>query len=119
MRCFHCKRTIAAGAEAQKMIVEYQQRDQSVRTFGYLMPDGPLTAATGQILRGWHGKCFHIVRKRQNRADNAAGQARASLAQVQDTRSRDPGHVEPEERDWREHVAVDVNDIATGGTSVD
>lgn len=73
MRCCNCKRPIAAGAEAQKMIVEYVQGDGTVKVFGYLMADGPLSAATGQLKAGWHHKCFHIVRKREARGDALTG----------------------------------------------
>ncbi len=73
MRCTHCKRPIAAGVEAQKMIVEYRQGDATTRIFGHLMSDGPLSAATGQLLRGWHHKCFHIVRKREAKGDAVTG----------------------------------------------
>lgn len=55
------------------MIVAYRQPDGSTKIFGHLMPDGPLTAATGQLLRGWHSKCFHIVRKREARGDAVTG----------------------------------------------
>lgn len=73
MRCSHCKSPVAAGAEARKMIVEYSQPDGSTRIFGYQMADGPLSAATGQILRGWHHKCYHVVRKREARGDAVTG----------------------------------------------
>ncbi len=73
MKCCVCKNNIPAGAAAQKMIVEYEQADGSVLIFGYMMPDGPLTAATGRILRGYHGKCFWVVRKREARGDAVTG----------------------------------------------
>ncbi len=68
MKCTSCKINIPAGSAAAKMIVEYQQPDGSTRFFGYQMPDGPLSAATGYILRGFHHKCFHALRKRAARA---------------------------------------------------
>lgn len=55
------------------MIVEYRQADGTAKVFGYMMSDGPLTAATGQILRGWHHKCFHAVRKREARGNAVTG----------------------------------------------
>lgn len=73
MKCHVCKRNIAAGAEAQKMIVEYRQDDGSTLIFGYLMQAGPKAAATGQLVRGWHHKCYHIVRKREARGEGAEG----------------------------------------------
>lgn len=51
------------------MIVEYEQDDGSSKIFGYSMPDGPLTRATGQILRAYHHKCFWTIRKREHRGD--------------------------------------------------
>lgn len=59
------------------MIVEYQQSDGSALVFGYMMADGPLTSATGQILRAWHHKCFHIARKREARGDAVTGRVLA------------------------------------------
>ena len=58
MRCCHCKRLVAAGVEAQKMIVEYLQPGDTTKLFGHLMPDGPLSAATGMSrMRGCCCKC--------------------------------------------------------------
>lgn len=58
---------IAAGIEARKMIVAYDQIDGTVKVFGYQMPDGPISAATGSLKHGWHHKCFHVARKREAR----------------------------------------------------
>lgn len=73
MKCSSCKRNIAAGAEAQKMIVEYVQDDGSSKIFGYMMSDGPLSSATGRILRAWHHKHYHVERKREARGDALTG----------------------------------------------
>lgn len=73
IKCCHCKGNIAAGVEAQKMIVEYVQPDGANKIFGYMMPDGPLSAATGRIVRAWHHKHYHIVRKREARGDAVTG----------------------------------------------
>lgn len=77
MKCSSCKRNIAAGAEAQKMIVEYVQGDGSTRIFGYMMADGPLSEATGRILRAWHHKHYHVERKREARGDALTGRVLA------------------------------------------
>jgi len=69
MRCASCHRNIAAGAEAQKMVVEYRQPDDSIKIFGYQMPDGPLSAATGRLVRGLHSKCFWVSKKREAKGD--------------------------------------------------
>jgi hypothetical protein len=79
MRCCVCKRLIASGVEATKMIVEYRQPDASTILFGLGTPGGPLSGATGQILRGWHSKCFHVVRKREQRGDTVTGRVLAGL----------------------------------------
>lgn len=55
------------------MIVEYQQPDGSTLLFGYMMSDGPLSKATGQMLRGWHGKCYWIAKKREARGGSVTG----------------------------------------------
>jgi hypothetical protein len=73
MRCTSCQRSVAAGVEAQKMIVEYRQADGASRLFGYMMSDGPLTAASGQMVRGWHHKCFWIAKKREARGGTVTG----------------------------------------------
>lgn len=77
MRCTSCQRNVAAGVEAQKMIVEYQQGDGTSRLFGYMMSDGPLTAATGQMVRGWHHKCYWIAKKREARGGRVTGRVMA------------------------------------------
>lgn len=77
MKCCACKRNIAAGVDATKMIVEYQQSDGTTKIFGYMMPDGPLAAATGQILRAWHHKHYHVERKREARGDAVTGRVLA------------------------------------------
>lgn len=73
MRCTVCKKDIPSGAEARKMIAEYTQDDGTTKVFGYLMHDGELSAATGRLIRGWHHKCFHVVRKREARGDQVTG----------------------------------------------
>lgn len=73
MRCNLCKRPIASGVEARKMIVEFTQPNRTTKLFGYQMPDGELTAATGVLFRGWHNRCFHVVRKRAARGDVVSG----------------------------------------------
>lgn len=73
MRCTGCHRNVAAGVEAQKMIVEYLQGDGTSRLFGYMMSDGPLTSATGQMVRGWHHKCYWVAKKREAKGDAVTG----------------------------------------------
>jgi len=77
VKCCDCKRNIAAGVAAAKMVVEYLQADGTVKVFGFQMPDGPLTAATGSLLHGHHAKCYHMVRKRQARGDAVTGRVLA------------------------------------------
>lgn len=73
MRCTSCQRNIAAGVEAAKMIVAYRQDDGGTRIFGYGMSDGTLATARGQMIKGWHHKCFHVERKRAARGDSVSG----------------------------------------------
>lgn len=73
MRCHECHRNIAAGVEAQKMVVEYQQPDGSTRIHGLGMPDGPLTTTTGRMVRGSHSKCWWIAKKREAKGDEVTG----------------------------------------------
>jgi hypothetical protein len=55
------------------MIVEYRQADATTRIHGYMMSDGPLSAATGRMVRGWHHKCYWIATKREARGDAVTG----------------------------------------------
>ena len=55
------------------MIVQCRQGDGSLRVFGYMMSDGPLSAASGRIVKGWHHKCFWVARKREARGDQVSG----------------------------------------------
>lgn len=55
------------------MVVEYVQDDGSSLFYGFMMPAGPLTAATGRLLHGYHFKCFHVVRKREARGNAVTG----------------------------------------------
>lgn len=73
LRCCVCLRNIAAGAEAQKMIIEYQQADGGLKLFGFEMPDGPITGATGAMVRAWHAKHFWMAKKREAKGDAVTG----------------------------------------------
>lgn len=55
------------------MVVEYQQADGSTSLNGYMMPDGPIAAATGAMLRGWHSRCYWIAKKREAKGDAVTG----------------------------------------------
>lgn len=79
MKCHSCHRNIPAGVAAEKMIIEYLQGDGSTKVFGYMMPAGRLSEATGRILRGYHHKCYWIRRKRENRGDPVSGRVVGSL----------------------------------------
>lgn len=73
MKCHHCKRTIASGAEAQKMICGYLQDDGACVYYGHGMHAGALSKATGRLAEAWHHKCYHVVRKREARGDAITG----------------------------------------------
>lgn len=55
------------------MIVEYQQADTSSKLFGYMMSEGPIAAATGAMVRGWHHKCYWIAKKREAKGNAVTG----------------------------------------------
>lgn len=82
MKCDSCHRNIAAGVAAAKMIIEYLQPDGSIKTFGYMMPDGRLSQATGRILRGYHSKCWWIKTKRAARGDLATVPSGYDIEQI-------------------------------------
>lgn len=67
MKCIDCRRSIAAGIEAQRMVCEYLQADGTVKIFGLQMSDGPLSQATGRLLTGHHNRCYWAATKRRAR----------------------------------------------------
>lgn len=73
MKCGECRRSIAAGIEAKRMICEYQQDDGTTKLFGHQMPDGALDKATGRLVTGWHNRCYWALRKRAARDSTQAG----------------------------------------------
>lgn len=75
MKCEECRRSVAAGIEAQRMVAEYLQDDGTAKLFGHQMPGGPIAKATGRLVNGWHNRCFHARRRRQARDDAAASRA--------------------------------------------
>lgn len=77
MKCAHCKKPIAAGVEAIKLIVAYADEHGNETFYGYGMPAGPITNANGRPLHGYHHKCFHILRKREARGDPVSGRVLA------------------------------------------
>ncbi len=137
MKCGECRRSIAAGIEAKRMICEYLQSDGTTKVFGLQMPDGPLTQATGQLTRGWHNRCYWALRKRnlrdssiadlaaamsipeeearrlvtgpqQHTFDPAEMQARAMLRRIVDRRQADPGFAQPQPSDWRDQTEANL-----------
>lgn len=60
------------------MIIEYRQSDGTSKWFGYMMPDGPINTATGQMVRGFHSKCFWIAKKREAKGDAVTGRVVSS-----------------------------------------
>lgn len=55
------------------MVVEYRRSDGTLKLHGYMMPDGPISTATGALVRGWHHKCFWIAKKREAKGDAVTG----------------------------------------------
>jgi hypothetical protein len=125
MKCIECRSTIASGIQAQRMICAYLQDDETTKLFGHQMPDGPIAAATGRLLHGWHNHCFHAQRKRQARGEvrpmlevmaeehdpevlAAEMAARAELRRITDRRRFDPGYNEPVVADWREQNEAEI-----------
>lgn len=71
------------------MIVEYRQADDTTKIFGYMMSDGPLTAATGRMVRGWHHKCYWVAKKRAARGDAVTGRVVSGAPTAYDTGDMD------------------------------
>ena len=61
--------------EEQKRVEYHRQPDESVKVFGYQMPDGPLSAATGPLVKVIHSKHYWAERKAANRGGPHAGGA--------------------------------------------
>lgn len=66
------------------MIVEYQQSDGSLKLFGHGMTDGLLSNATGRMVKGWHGKCYWVAKKRAARGDEVTGRVIANTPTAYD-----------------------------------
>jgi hypothetical protein len=75
MRCQVCKRQIRRGVEEQKRVQYHLQPDGSEKIFGYQMPDGPLTSATGPLVRVMHSIHYWADVKNASRGDSHAGGA--------------------------------------------
>lgn len=84
MKCDSCHRSIASGVDAQKMICEYQQSDGTIKIYGFMMSDGPLNKATGRLVRGWHHKHYHQLRKRTAKGDAVTGRVMPSIPTAYD-----------------------------------
>lgn len=67
MKCGVCRRDIRRGAEEQKRVEYHRQADGTVKVFGYQMPDGPLAAATGPLVKVIHSKHYWAAVKDQAR----------------------------------------------------
>ena len=69
IKCATCHRPITT-AEAVRRAEYRLQRDSTIKVFGHGMPDGPLSAAAGQLIKVKHSGCYHADRKREQRAAN-------------------------------------------------
>lgn len=75
MTCSVCKRPIRRGVEEQKRVQYHRQADGEVKIFGYQMPDGPLSEATGPLVRVEHSKHYWARVKDERRGGPHAGGA--------------------------------------------
>lgn len=53
------------------MVAEYQQEDGEILTFGVGQPAGLIAAATGRLVRVYHGQHYRLAFKRENRGGDA------------------------------------------------
>lgn len=67
MRCAECKLLIRRGVEEQKRVEYHLMPDGSVKVFGYQMPDGPLSAATGTLVKVIHSRHYWANTKAASR----------------------------------------------------
>lgn len=86
MRCNPCQQPIRPGAEERKRVewhvVFNEARGNEVRVFGENMPDGPLSQATGRLLKVAHSKCYWAEWKRVNRGGDAKQGTRPGLVDI-------------------------------------
>lgn len=68
MKCDTCHRPVRGGQEALRRAEYRRQPNGTVKVFGAGMPDGPLSAATGQLEKVKHNGCYHADRKRAQRS---------------------------------------------------
>lgn len=72
VKCADCKLEIRRGAEEHKRVEFRLMPDKSIKIFGWQMPDGPLTAAFGPLVKVLHSKCYWAGVKAKRREDAAA-----------------------------------------------
>lgn len=81
-RCFSCQGVIRPGMEMAKRVEFWQQPDTTVKVFGENMPDGPLSAATGTLVRIQHQKEYWAQTKRGRRGGDAVQGTRPGLVDI-------------------------------------
>jgi hypothetical protein len=90
-----CRQQIRRGAEEQKRVEYRRQPDGTVKIFGYQMPDGSLSEATGPLVKVIHSKHYWAGLKLANRGGPHAGGAisaeESSIENFHDEDQQDPG----------------------------
>ena len=68
MKCAGCLKSVGGGEQGRRRAEHWRQGDGSVKVFGIGMPDGPLAAATGQLVKVEHNGCYWARVKKEQRA---------------------------------------------------
>lgn len=121
MICFHCKRNIT---KAQNLVTIHAQEDGSEKANSRQ----DRWVATGPCVRAYHRKCYKTETQRAGTrlaesrpgtydqvSTNATDAALAQQARIQEAREAAPesDQRDREERDWREPVTLDVDQLVT------
>jgi hypothetical protein len=95
VKCAVCRREIRRGVEEQKRVEYHRQPDGTIKIFGYQMPDGELSKATGPLVKVIHSKHYWSARKTEERGGPHAGGAisaeESSIENFYDEAQQDPG----------------------------
>lgn len=98
MICFVCSRPIR-GTDLNHR-AEWRRDGDVVKAYGEDAPDGPLSSASGRLLKVSHKKCFHAEKKR---------------LELLEAKTADAGSQLPEESDWRHQETVEVEELTGEG----
>jgi hypothetical protein len=93
IKCNYCKKNIKKGSEERKHI-QIRKQGEVLRVFGEGAPDGPISAAAGQLIAAYHGKEYWIQVKLVRRGGTRLGGEVSAYAQGDDWRPQTVADIE-------------------------